>query len=259
MCVAHELLFRAGMRLHLVLALAVVGCDSARTTSLDGRRSAVDAGRPVDVGRPIDGGLPVDAGHTPDSGERSRPCSVLREADCIAAAQCGPHYCEGCAGDRSFIGCSEPDMPLPGCPPIACPDCSTAQSRAACAGLGSCHWDECPSCDGEPPVGVCLGPNEGIACPAVECEPECPELDEQACAARPDCHRVFDGTPQPQCLCDAPGCCTEFSRCAYGGSANCGPEMVACGIPEPLCEGPYVVAYQGACYEGCALGTDCAP
>ncbi|SRR6266540_7486346 len=76
------------------------------------------------------------------------------------------------------------------------------------------------------------------------------------CEARADCHAVF--TDPHDCACAALGCCSRFSRCADGDHANCkGP--AACDAATPYCEGPFTVAYSGACYEGCVRATDCAP
>ena len=77
-----------------------------------------------------------------------------------------------------------------------------------------------------------------------------------ACDLRTDCHTVFHD-PQT-CGCASIGCCAKFLRCAVGDRANCkGP--AACDALTPHCEGPYVVSYTGACYEGCARATECAP
>jgi hypothetical protein len=85
---------------------------------------------------------------------------------------------------------------------------------------------------------------------------KCSEVTTQVeCEARSDCHSVFEDPGD--CACAALGCCARFRRCADGDRANCiGPAL--CEMLEPHCEGPYVVSYQGACYEGCAKQIDCA-
>jgi len=85
--------------------------------------------------------------------------------------------------------------------------------------------------------------------------PKCGDVTTQvACNARNDCHSVFEdpGT----CGCASPGCCAHFKLCADGGYASCmGPAM--CNTVAPFCEPPYVIAYDGLCYEGCAYQDDC--
>jgi hypothetical protein len=84
---------------------------------------------------------------------------------------------------------------------------------------------------------------------------KCSDITTQTeCDARGDCHSVFE---DPQiCDCMALGCCARFRSCADGEKADCtGPAL--CEIVEPYCEGPYVIAYRGACYEGCVKQTDC--
>ena len=79
--------------------------------------------------------------------------------------------------------------------------------------------------------------------------------DQTVCEARTDCHLVFEDPGNCNCL--ALGCCARFKACAVGALADCtGP--AACKMMEPFCEGPYVVAHAGSCYEGCARKTDCA-
>lgn len=76
-----------------------------------------------------------------------------------------------------------------------------------------------------------------------------------ACDARTDCHSVFvdPGT----CGCAASGCCARFDSCADGDKADCtGPAL--CKMMEPFCESPYIVAFEGSCYEGCVKQNDCA-
>jgi len=97
------------------------------------------------------------------------------------------------------------------------------------------------------------------ACPAYTCpQLTCAGVTAlEACDARTDCHSVF--TDPQDCRCAVAGCCTQFLRCADGDKAKCTPGAIACDALEPHCEGPYVVSYTDACYEGCARMTECAP
>jgi hypothetical protein len=38
----------------------------------------------------------------------------------------------------------------------------------------------------------------------------------------------------------------------------CKEPPITCDAVAPHCEGPYVVAYSGGCFEGCVLSSDCA-
>jgi hypothetical protein len=96
-----------------------------------------------------------------------------------------------------------------------------------------------------------------VACVGAAC-PECAQADSvEACDALPNCHPVFEDPHD--CRCAQLGCCARFVRCADLDWAACEPsEAFACAIEEPYCEGPYVVSYAGACYEGCVRSEDCA-
>ncbi len=85
---------------------------------------------------------------------------------------------------------------------------------------------------------------------------KCSDITTQVeCDARSDCHSVFEDPGN--CACPALGCCARFRACGDGDQANCtGPAL--CEVVEPHCEGPYVIAYRGSCYEGCVKQTDCA-
>ena len=78
----------------------------------------------------------------------------------------------------------------------------------------------------------------------------------ETCETRPDCHSVF--VDDRLCACAALGCCARFSRCADGATAVCKAPPITCDAVTPRCEGPYVVAYSGSCYEGCVQSSDCA-
>jgi hypothetical protein len=85
---------------------------------------------------------------------------------------------------------------------------------------------------------------------------KCGDITTQAaCDARGDCHSVF--VDEKNCACLALGCCARFQACADGDKADCtGPAL--CKMMQPYCEGPYVIAFEGSCYEGCVQQTDCA-
>jgi hypothetical protein len=76
------------------------------------------------------------------------------------------------------------------------------------------------------------------------------------CEARTDCHAVFFDLGG--CACAALGCCVRFDHCGDGATAAC-TGTAFCKMMAPHCEGPYLIAYKDSCYEGCVLGTDCAP
>jgi hypothetical protein len=131
---------------------------------------------------------------------------------------------------------------------------------AGSGGGGGTVW--CPGCT--PGTGSCsIGGCPGVACPPLDAsvsdaaQAKCADVTTLAeCDARTDCHSVF---VDPQnCRCAALGCCSHFLRCADGDLANCkGP--AACDSLTPHCEGPYVVSFANACYEGCVRATECAP
>jgi len=102
-----------------------------------------------------------------------------------------------------------------------------------------------------------LGAAPGTVCPAIACPLPCDQATTlDACDARPDCHPVF--VDNRTCGCAALGCCAKFSRCAAGATALCKAPPIACDALTPYCEGPYVVSYTNACYEGCVRSSDCA-
>jgi hypothetical protein len=75
------------------------------------------------------------------------------------------------------------------------------------------------------------------------------------CDRRNDCHSVF--VDPGNCACLALGCCAKFSRCADGGRAKCSG-MPICEMAPPHCEGSFVLAYAGNCWEGCVSQDECA-
>lgn len=133
--------------------------------------------------------------------------------------------------------------------------CEAQGSEASCLALG-CIWDVCRDCDGNVLFATCAGSGGLVpTCPEISCPP-CNALGEEACAAASDCHRVF--RDDALCDCQSPGCCAYFDRCADGAQADCRGENLGCRAAEPYCEGPYVVSYEGTCYEGCVLSEDCS-
>src|SRR5205823_330564 len=106
-------------------------------------------------------------------------------------------------------------------------------------------------------IGCTRSQDPPLFCAEPDCAPATCEsiTTRDGCDASPNCHSVF--VDDQACKCAPAGCCTRFSRCAEGKTAQCsGP--VACDADQPLCEGPYVVAYTGVCYEGCVLASECA-
>jgi hypothetical protein len=142
---------------------------------------------------------------------------------------------------------------------------SSVAGTGGAGGASQCQPGQvwCPGCT--PGTGTCYssGGCPGVACPPIDAsvadaaQATCADVTTLAeCDARTDCHSVF--VDMQNCRCAALGCCAHFSRCADGDLANCkGP--VVCKLATPYCEGPYVVSYASACYEGCARATECAP
>jgi hypothetical protein len=86
----------------------------------------------------------------------------------------------------------------------------------------------------------------------------CAELTTlDACELRRDCYSLFSFPDPMSCACTAEGCCATFARCVSGAYANCDGTQISCTIPTPHCEGDYVLAYKGGCYEGCVRTKDC--
>lgn len=127
--------------------------------------------------------------------------------------------------------------------------------EAQCSMNMACRADYCPGCPTRRFV-QCAEPGEGPPpCPPpVPCP--CNMLDEPSCELSPDCHPVF--VSQQACACPQPGCCTTFDRCVDGGRVDCAGENLSCRRVAPYCEAPYVISYQGTCYEGCARPGACA-
>lgn len=113
----------------------------------------------------------------------------------------------------------------------------------------------CPGCTVND--GYCAVDCLSAAVPTQAC-PECSTVDNEAdCNLLVNCHSVYQdlGT----CGCGTPGCCTRFSFCAPGETADCEGANVDCEAVTPLCEPPtFAVSYSGTCYEGCVKVEDCA-
>ncbi|HZS39292.1 MAG TPA: hypothetical protein VFF06_20815 [Polyangia bacterium] len=186
-------------------------------------------------------------------------CHALDEPSCRAAASRGC-VTGTCCG--SFTGCFDPGEPPPACA-ADCANICAGLDEATCGAQPGCRVDRCPGCgpgstyfagcsDSGGPPSPCVTP----FCPAMPCD-QLTAAD--ACAARSDCHEVF----QPGACGCAGCCCTIFARCADGGKADCkGPAFCNSAPPDcgdPACGGMYAVAYANSCYEGCVLASACAP
>ncbi len=229
-------------------------------------------------------------------GVPSSDCSAHKDAaSCQADAACQVAGCPSCDGTVTFAACGRKGVALQSpCVAIACASCHGLDANACtaavargcrvsnCCGTISCldPGDPqvsclCPSCNGLDESGcaaaagrgcvvarccgtftVCLNPNETAPVCPLACV-SCDGLANQAaCAARADCHAVYE--PAQTCGCAPAGCCTFYARCATGAKASCSG-TVTCRAAQPACEGPYVVSYANGCYEGCVLSNECAP
>src|SRR5258708_6572448 len=174
-------------------------------------------------------------------------------------AECAIKTCTTCNGQATFAGCYRPGVDAPpGCPGIACPTCA-GLSEATCKTRPDCRPDYCPECTGQRFTRCSPPPDPLPVCPPLGCPPPIPcsaATTLADCAAHTDCHSVF--VDNQTCLCASLGCCARFNRCADGDKALC-KGMPVCDLATPYCEGPYVVSYTNACYEGCVQTKDCAP
>jgi hypothetical protein len=219
----------------LVAAIAVAACGSVLQDPTQ------DAG--ADSGRP--------------------PCRDLGETACRARTDCAVNACAPCGGPTSFFGCYDPATD----PPVFCSDDELIECQAPCSALPEttcrtrpdCRVDTCPTCDGAVRDYVrCAAITEPqLSCPVIPCPLACADMaTREACEARSDCHPVF--VDESICACAVPGCCARFARCADGATALCKAPPIICDAVAPRCEGPYVNAYSGGCYDGCVLSSDCA-
>lgn len=199
-----------------------------------------------------DAGASLDAGASADAGPLT--CEGLDEAAC-ALSNCRSKACLDCEGDPLFTQCfGEVE---PSCPDLLCPPACSTLSQAECAAAGErCRVDICPGCRDDGFFAGCADPTtQPLPCPPVLCPP-CEDLPEADCRQDFGCHRVF-GQVVEECWCDGLGCCHEFTGCREGAQADCRGENLACRRVAPFCEGPYVISYEGTCYEGCVLAEDC--
>lgn len=224
--------------LPVLAALVAAGCTS--------ESSSLGLGEGPDAG----GARPSDAGPAADAG---LACEQLDEDGCDAPG-CARHYCNGCFGREFFAACYSGEMP--DCPDPDCPESCSILDEDACLGVGdNCRADYCPFCPGQVFVGCSRPVDPPPACPPVACP--CDGLDEGACRAEGECHGVY-AYDEP-CLCDAPGCCMRFERCAEGRYTDCEGADLLCEITPPFCDPPFVVSFEGICYEGCVRPDACGP
>ncbi len=184
-------------------------------------------------------------------------CHGKTQGDCAAAAGFGCRL-SGCCG--VFAGCLDPTDPATVCT-LACTNCN-GLDESQCTARFDCRADYCPSCDPAHPGFVhCANPSEPQGdCAPPPCPPpqSCDQLaDDTSCAARSDCHPVFEPAACDCALC----CCTPFSHCVSGAGADCkGPALCNSAPPDcsnSACNGAFTVAYSNGCYEGCVHTTDC--
>jgi len=231
--------------LTLTSALALAACGADKVGALG---TGADAGA-TDSGRTADSGVVTDSGVA--------ACATLSEDTCEASG-CMAKTCDGCYGETFFGGCWGNGDEEPPCPAVDCaPECR-GLGEADCLSLGNfCRAEYCPACRQPDTFMACMRADDPpIGCPPIACLP-CDSFGEQECAAEPGCHRVF--VDAGDCACPTPGCCMQFQRCADGDQADCRGDNLACEVPEPACGGDYVVSYEGFCYEGCVLASDCIP
>lgn len=232
-------------RLAPLFALTLMACQS--------QTEGLGLGAGGDAGSAAEDATVADAGGAPDAGDVA--CEGLSEAEC-AVSNCSRLVCRGCEGEPLFALCYSGEPPT--CPDILCPPPCRDLDEAECEAAGDrCRADRCPACRAPDVFVTCAEPDEPPPpCPPVACPP-CETLGEAECAQDLGCHRVFSAPDPAGCLCDSPGCCHQFERCAEGRFADCLGDNLACRMPAPWCEGPYVISYEGFCYEGCVLAEDC--
>ena len=187
-------------------------------------------------------------------------CRQLGEAACRSRSDCAVGACSSCSGGSELhqllrSGERAPARIAPASPVRRSARRSmrrrarrarTAASTPVPAATAAARSSAAP-----PPM------IRSVVCPAIPCPAPCAAMtSEGACEARPECHSVF--VDDRDCQCAALGCCARFSRCADGASAVCKAPAITCDAVTPHCEGPYVVAYSGSCYEGCVQSSDCA-
>jgi hypothetical protein len=264
----------------------IVGSGGAGTLATGGTQSAGSGGR-VGTGGSAGGaggvlgtGGSAPAGGTAGTTARDAGSEVARDAAldaADAAVECAPGYpvgstkpvgdgCNTCtcmAG--GYFACTTAACPASDASADACP--SGQRWCPGCTpGTGACGV----VCTGAPcpvPDADCVGDGCGASDAATDGHADGAAVDGGACSSlttladcqgRSDCHAVF--TDPGTCGCATSGCCAHFSRCADGGKALCTqPTGIACAMPTPFCESPYVLSYTAVCYEGCVLSSECGP
>jgi hypothetical protein len=220
---------------------------------------------PLEIGGDDGGGGGRDGGGGGGDGGGAECAAFGDRASCEADPNCVALGCPQCDGSTSFLGCFDKNGPLPGfgCPADACASC-TGLDQATCDATPGCRADFCAACNpGSTYFASCSPAGEPPpTCLPTPCPPPlpCQQLnDVTSCSARSDCHAVYEPAA---CAC-VNCCCTVFSQCASGGTANCKGQAF-CNIAPPdcsnsACNGDYTVAYANGCYEGCVLTSECAP
>jgi hypothetical protein len=194
-------------------------------------------------------------------------CHGLDDASCTARPDCQRLACPDCSGTEVFGGCTEPMGPGVQCGLCAASigDCE-GLDESSCPARSDCGLFYCPSCTGGENFAGCASRGtaaKNLCMGICSWPPPCSAVMTLAsCDARTDCHSVFVDVGTADCA--IPGCNTQFSRCADGGTSACkGPlsgGRVLCMFAPPVCEAPtFVVSYTATCYEGCVRPTDCGP
>lgn len=209
----------------------------------DGRADATDGRRDADA-----------------SDASTGVCQGLNETMCKARPDCAVQTCNSCSGQAVYAGCYRPGVDTPpACLGVPCPACA-GLTEAVCKTRPECRPDYCPGCStGQTFTRCSAATDPQPGCLPIACPPPlpCSQATTLAlCEARTDCHSVF--VDKRNCGCLALGCCASFSRCADGDQPSC-KGVIACDALQPYCEGPYVVSFTNACYEGCVHMKDCAP
>jgi len=224
----------------MILGVALIGCSSTSSRGTAGSGGQAGSSTTPGSGGAASGG----SGGAGSGGARPGSGGSGGSGGASAGAGGGGHGTGGVAGGHSGNGGASAGAGGGGGAGM-CP--SGQRWCAGCTpGSGSCSAGVCP----------------GLNCPLTDGGvPDAPggcatATTEDDCNARGVCHAVFvDGQ---NCGCAALGCCTRFSRCADGATAMCSTTALSCTLQTPHCEGPYVVAYAGGCYEGCVRSSACA-
>jgi hypothetical protein len=196
-------------------------------------------------------------------------CSNYKdEMSCNADPNCTSITCPSCnGGSPNFVMCWSATEPPP---PVGC-DCPApvcdGLNEMQCLANKDCVPNYCDSCPPTKAFVGCTAPGE----PPPPCPFDCPPpppcsslTDQMSCTARPDCHSVY--TYEPCAIdCFVAPCCSPFTACADGPALCNLPEPVCAGggpggpgLPQGVCEAPYVPSYAG-CTTSCCLFEGCVP